>query len=650
MAGNIKGLTIEISADVTGFEKSIASLNKDIRSTQKDLRDIDKLLKLDPKSVELLRQKQEKLTKAIEDTKKKLDLEKQELAALAKADQTPEVKERMEKLERQIASDKKSLEKLEGEFKDFGSVGTQQIKAVGKELEAAGKKVQDFGKKLAPVSGAAAALGGALVKMGFDAVSNADDLNTLAQQTGLSTAEIQKMRYASELVDVSFEDVAGALRKMKGNMDGHPETWERLGVSVTDADGNMRDATDVFYDAIGALSQVKNETERDQLAMDLFGKSADQLAGVIDDGGQSMKEFGDQAEEAGLILSQDTLDALSETDDAIQELKNNFSATAGAIGADIALTLSPALEELSGYAEDLTAKLRDLTPEQTTAILAIAGVVAVITPVLIIIGQLISAVGAIAGALAPVIAAIGAFAAAFGAPIVAIGLAIAAFVGFLKYHEKIEAKTQEVADKLKAKWEEVKTNVSASVENMKLAIAQKWEEIKNRVSATADGIKNSVQQKFTAVKEAITKPIDDAKNKVQNAIQKIKDTVNNVKLSLPHFKLPHFRISGGQAPWGLGGQGTKPSISVDWYKKAYENPIMFTKPTVLETAGGLKGFGDGSGAEIVMSLNKLRDVVGAAGDTYITVNAAPGMNVRQLADEVARRMTQAQRQRSAVYA
>lgn len=644
MAGRIAGITIEIGGDATKLSKALQGIDKDLKRTDSALKDVNKLLKLDPKSTELLTQKQKNLEKAIKLTKERLEKLKDAQS------QVQEGTDEWDDLQREIIDTKKKLKDLEKEYKDFGSIGTQQIKAVGKQLEAAGKKVQDFGKKLAPVSGAAAALGGSLVKMGFDAVSNADDLNTLAQQTGLSTKEIQKMRYASELVDVSFEDIAGALRKMKGNMDGHEDAWKRLGVSVTDAEGNMRGATDVFYDTIAALSKVENGTERDQLAMELFGKGADELAGIIDDGGQSMKEFGNQAEEAGLILSQDTLDALSETDDAIQELKNNFSATAGAIGADIALTLSPALEELSGYAKDLTSKLRELSPEQTTAILAIAGIVAVITPVLIIIGQLISAVGAIIGVLAPVIAAIGAFAAAFGAPIVAIGLAIAAFVGFLKYHDKIEAKTQEIADKLKVKWEEVKANVSASVENMKQAIAQKWEEIKNKVSATADGIKNSVQQKFTAVKEAITKPIEDAKNKVQNAIQKIKDTVNNVKLQLPHFKLPHFKISGGQAPWGLGGQGTKPSISVDWYKKAYENPIMFTKPTVLETAGGLKGFGDGTGAEIVMSLNKLRDVVGAAGDTYITVNAAPGMDVRQLADEVARRMTQAQRQRSAVYA
>ena len=65
----------------------------------------------------------------------------------------------------------------------------------------------------------------------------------------------------------------------------------------------------------------------------------------------------------------------------------------------------------------------------------------------------------------------------------------------------------------------------------------------------------------------------------------------------------------------------------------------------------MKGFGDGTGAEIVMSLEKLRQVVGAGGDTInIIVNAPAGMDVRQLADEIQKRMAQVQRQKGAVYA
>ena len=622
MAGRIQGITIEIGGDTTKLSKALKDVDKSLKTTQTALKDVDKLLKLDPKNTELLTQKQKLLKSSIELTKDRLEKLRDAQKQVQKG--TPE----WDALQREIIETEQKLEGLEKEYKNFGSVATQQIREAGKAMQEAGGKITEIGEKLAPVSAAAAALGGSLLKLGYDAVTNADDLNTLAKQTGLTTGEIQKLKYASDLIDVSFEDVAGALRKMKSNMDGHEDTWKRLGVSVTDAAGNMRDVNDVFYDVVKALSKVENETERDQLAMDLFGKSADSLAGIIDDGGAALEEFGTQAEEAGLILEQSTLDKLNKTNDTLDELKANLSATAGALGADVAETLAPALEVLAGQIENVTAKLRELTPEQTAVLLAITGAVAVIAPAIIVIGQLITAIGAITTALAPVIAALAALAAAFGGPILAIGAAVAAFAVFLKYHEQIEAKTNEVAAAIGAKWDEIKTSIANAVENVRAAAAEK----------------------FKALKDDITKPVDEAKKKISDAIDKIKDIVNNAKLSLPHFKLPHFRISGGVLPWGIGGQGVKPSISVDWYKKAYDNPVVFTSPTVLPTANGYKGFGDGSGAEIVMSLNRLRDMVGGSVTNNIVINAAPGMNVRELAEAVAERIEFQTQQQRAVFA
>lgn len=688
-SGRIKGITIEIGGDTRKLNDSLKDVDKQLAATKASLKDVNKLLKLDPKNTTLLTQKQKLLKDAVDQTKERLEALKNAQKNVKKG--TAE----WDALQREIFDTEKKLDSLEKEYKDFGSVAKQQIKEVGKQMQEAGRKISDIGQKFAPISAAAAAAGGALVKLGYNAVTNADDLNTLAKQTGLTTAEIQKMKYASDLIDVSFEDISGALRKMKGNMNGHAETWKKLGVSVTDANGNMRDVNDVFKDTVKALSKVENGTERDQLAMDIFGKSADSLAGIIDDGGAALDEFGQKAEDAGLILEQDTLDALNKTNDTIDELKANFSATAGAIGADVATAIAPALDQIAQKVEGITAALRKLSPKQTAAILAIAGVVAVIAPVIIVIGQFITAVGAITTALAPVIAAIAAFAAAFGGPVLAIAAAIAAFVLFVKNMDKVEESTQKFADKVGEKWRKLKDNLGKTVDNIRSSIQSKWQALtsglgtivenlranisgkfnalranlsstaesirqntgqkfstlRQNLSSTVESIRQTLQSKFNAAKKAITDPIESAKKKVSDAIAKIKSTVNNVKLSLPHFKLPHFRISGGTPPWGIGGMGTKPTISVDWYKKAYQDPVIFTQPTVLQTAGGLKGFGDGAGAEIVMGLNKLRELVGTGTVTNnISVYAAPGMDVRQLADAVAERIQFQTMQSRAVFA
>jgi hypothetical protein len=90
-----------------------------------------------------------------------------------------------------------------------------------------------------------------------------------------------------------------------------------------------------------------------------------------------------------------------------------------------------------------------------------------------------------------------------------------------------------------------------------------------------------------------------------------------------------------------------PHLAIDWYKKAYENPVMFTSPTVMATPNGYKGFGDGNGAEIVMGLNKLQQLVGASGDTIINVYGAEGQDIRELAGIVMEEIQAATERRAA---
>ena len=147
-SGAIKGITIELDGNTTKFQKSLSDANKAIRETQKELKEVNKALKLDPKNTELLKQKQELLKKSIDETSKRLEIEKKGLAELAKADQTPEVTAEMRKLERQIATDTAELKKANKELKEFGSVGKQQAKAVNEEFIKTGKKIEEVGGKI----------------------------------------------------------------------------------------------------------------------------------------------------------------------------------------------------------------------------------------------------------------------------------------------------------------------------------------------------------------------------------------------------------------------------------------------------------------------------------------------------------------------
>lgn len=635
MADRIKGITIEIGGDTTKLQTSLKGVDKQLRDTQSTLKDVNKLLKLDPANTELLTQKQKNLESAISGTKDRLEQLK---AAQSGVEQgTAE----WDALQREIIATQQSLESLEKEYRSFGSVAAQQIAVAGQKMEEIGGKVEAVGKAFAPISTAA---GGALTSIGalaYKSVTAADDLNTLAKQTGISTDELQKMQYASDLVDVSVEDITGALRKLKPKMDENNSTFAELGVSVTNADGSLRDATDVFYDSLKALSGISNETERDKKAMELFGKSADSLAGIIDDGGAALQAYGDEAERLGLVMSEDTLSALNEANDTIDRSKAIVGGSLAQLGATAAQVLAPALEKVAGVIDTVSEKLRNLTPEQTETVMKILGIVASIAPLLTVGGKVISGIGKImtlAPKLITIVSAINPVTLAVVAGITAV---IAIGVALYKNWDTIKEKAAQIWQNIKTGWENAKTSVISSVTALKDGVVNTWENMKSRVESIIETVRGKIdgfKQKFEDLKSTVTGAIDRIKEKF------------NFSWSLPHISLPHFRVTAGQAPYGLGGRGYLPSISVDWYKKAYTDPVMFTSPTVLQTPQGYKGFGDGHGAEIVMGLNKLRQLVGTSGDVVINVYATPGQNVDELADAIQKRFVALQKQKEAAYA
>lgn len=204
------------------------------------------------------------------------------------------------------------------------------------------------------VSGAAAAtviagVVGKLSSLTVEAAQTADELLTLSSTTGLTTDTLQELRYASELVDVSVDTISGSMTKMIRSMESAKkgtgdaaEAFAALGIHTTDSMGQLRDAESVFSEVIDALGQMSNETERDALSMEIFGKSARELNPLIETGGGKLRELAQEAHEVGYVMSGETLQGFGQLDDAMQRFNNQSDA----LKNSLALTMLPLLTDL----------------------------------------------------------------------------------------------------------------------------------------------------------------------------------------------------------------------------------------------------------------------------------------------------------------
>lgn len=313
----------ELSKEVAAAEKEIAKIQKQIAKTgeateeqKKDLERLNKTVRDGKDALEALKLKESQLQSQINDTNKKIE---EERAAL-------------EKLKTSMADTKKYSTEL---VKEFGALGAAATAAVA-----------------------------GLFAFTKDAAQWADDLNTLSKQTGISTEELQKFAYASDLIDVSVETMTGSLTKLTRNMQSASENgtsaaakaFNDLGISVTDASGQLRDRQEVFYEAIEALGKIENVTERDALAMNVFGRSAQELNPLILGGAETLKQLGDEAERAGLILDQTTLNGLNAFNDKIDLLKAKGTQIKNLAASE----MTPALDGLVEVADELLNEIKEM--------------------------------------------------------------------------------------------------------------------------------------------------------------------------------------------------------------------------------------------------------------------------------------------------
>ena len=193
----------------------------------------------------------------------------------------------------------------------------------------------------------------------------ADDLETLSSQIGVSTTTLQEWAYASDFVDVSVETLQGSMSKLVRSMSeaqngstSAQAAFDSLGVSYQNIDGSLKSTEQVFYEVIDALGGIENVAERDAMSMAIFGQSAQDLNTLIEAGSGSLQEYGKEAQQLGIIMSGDQIQALSSMQNSFDKLNNVMNASKNLLSASVA---------------PLFASIADAISQVDPAILAVVG-------------------------------------------------------------------------------------------------------------------------------------------------------------------------------------------------------------------------------------------------------------------------------------
>lgn len=397
---------IETELTLTGeekFKRAIAEINNGAKVLSSEMRKLSAEYDGNTDSAEFLTQKYDILERQMLTQKDKVEALKQAVADSAEAYGEADSKTQgwiiqlnnaeaalantygemgrtqtaIEGLDKSLDSVSDSTGAASGGMESLGSVLDTVADKLGIKLPSGISKFTGGLGKI-PASTAAAAAGIAavvaiviklekkLMDVTKETAAAAKELQALSSQTGVSTTDLQAFQYAEDFIGVSSDQLADSLKdlttKMADAANGNEETaakFDQLGVSIYDAQGNLRSSYDVFLDVIDGLGEMSNQAERDALAMGLINESAQKLNPLIEQGSGSLKKYAAEAENVGYILSNNQLKALTAVDEAQNRLLKSQEAVSKQISAEYAPYMSDALNQTRELIEKVGTALVD---------------------------------------------------------------------------------------------------------------------------------------------------------------------------------------------------------------------------------------------------------------------------------------------------
>lgn len=338
------------------FKSALRSINTQTKALNAEMKAVTSSFDKNTSSEEKNRKTTELLRKAQDSYQKKIDTLKERIDEATKAygensDYVNKLKSQMYNAEAEMNRMAKSVQNMGEAAEDAGSSTLTFSDVLGANLLSG---VLQSGLEV--MASKFVEMAQAVIEFGFNVISLADDLNTLSKTTNLSTETLQEFRYASAFLDVDESTLTGSLTKLTRQMysastgsKASAEAFKTLGINIRNADGSLRPRYDVFLETIDALGQIDDEVTRDGLAMQIFGKSAQELNPLIAAGSAALDEYRKQAHEVGYVMDQETLDRMNAVNDEVDRMNLQFDALKNQLGTAVAPVISEVVTALGDF-------------------------------------------------------------------------------------------------------------------------------------------------------------------------------------------------------------------------------------------------------------------------------------------------------------
>lgn len=247
------------------------------------------------------------------------------------------------------------------------AVNSTEFDDLNRKLKLAQRSVKDFASEAqgvaqsvgAPFAAVAGAVGFSLQSAVTGFAQAGDSLDKMSARLGISAVKLQEWSFAATHAGAAPEDLEDALKDMSekiaevagGDTGDAAQLFSALGISVKDASGKIRPASDIFEEVADAIQRNEDPALRTKMAMVLMGDSGRKLIPMLSGGAQGLDDMAKQARDLGLVMNEDAVAAAAQMTDHMDDMK----ASVTAVGHEIGYRLSPIVISMSDRFRDLAA-------------------------------------------------------------------------------------------------------------------------------------------------------------------------------------------------------------------------------------------------------------------------------------------------------